>query len=86
VKFFYTKRFKASYKKLPLVIQKKFDKQIKLLEHNFRHPSLQIKKIQGFDKIWEARVDYHYRFTFNLENEMIILRTIRAHDKVLESP
>ena len=37
-----------------------------------RHPSLKSKKKQGED-VWEARIDYHYRFTFIIDDEQLII-------------
>jgi len=35
--------------------------------------------------IWEGRVTYNYRFTFQVEGELYILRTIGTHD-TLKNP
>ncbi len=73
--------------KLPAQIQKKFYKQIDLLLSNRRHTSLQVKKIQGLPtEIWEARVDLNYRFTFEIQSDVYILRNIGPHDEALENP
>lgn len=86
MKFLYSKKFKQLYKILPVAIRRKFDKQICLLASNIHHPSLHAKKIQGRTNIWEARVDYRYRFTFIWEGEAVVLRTIGAHDEALNNP
>jgi len=39
-------RFRRSYQHLPPQIQRKVDKQLKLLIENLRHPSLQVKRIK----------------------------------------
>lgn len=62
-------RFDASYVKLPSNIQKKVGKTILLLVSNLRHPSLRVKKMQGIDA-YEARVDIHYRLTFNISGDV----------------
>lgn len=86
MKFVFTGNFSELYKELPLTIRRKFNKQIKLLATNIHHPSLHTKKIQGHPNVWEARIDYHYRFTFNWEMDVIILRTIGSHDEVFRRP
>jgi len=53
------KKFKKFYEELPGTVKRKADKQIELLATNFRHPSLNCKKIQGREDIWEARVNLH---------------------------
>lgn len=78
----FTLRFKKQYKKLPANIQRKFIKQLQFLLSNYRHPSLQTRKMEGIDR-FEARIDIHYRFTFELDEKNIILRTIGPHDEGL---
>lgn len=85
-----TERFKKALRALPAPIQEKAIKALRLLAENPRHPSLQVKKIQGMENIWEGRVDQKYRFTFQLENEddqmVIVLRNIDNHDDCLKNP
>ncbi len=80
-----TEKFKKSYKKLPEEIKKAAQKQFLLLLSDPSHPSLNVKKMKGLAGIWEARVTTGYRFTFQVEGEMYILRNIGTHD-VLEKP
>ena len=80
------KRFKKCYEDLPKNIQKKVDKQIHLLAQDFRHPSLQTKKIKGSYGIWEGRIDLSYRMTFEITEDAIFLRTVGNHDAVLKKP
>lgn len=81
-----TARFEKSIKILPKQIRKKFYKQLNLLLSNIRHPSLHTKRIQGSINVCEARVDYKYRFTFEIHQGMVILRVIGNHDDVLKKP
>ena len=78
-----TKNFIKRYKKLPLKIQKKTDKQLLLLSQNLRHPSIKAKKIEGFSDVWEGRVDIAYRLAFTIEADTIILIRIGPHDQGL---
>ena len=80
------KRFERSYRELPENIKKKTDKQLSLLTDNFSHPSLHTKKIKGRESIWEARIDLHYRLTFEIIEETIFLRVAGHHDEVLKKP
>lgn len=75
----FTPKFKKQYQKLPQNIQQKFTKQLKLLAGNYRHHSLRTRKMEGIDK-FEARVDLHYRFTFETAQDSIIFITIGPHD------
>lgn len=79
-------RFRESYQRLPRIIQRKVDKQLAFLAENLRHPSLQVKPIQGTPGIWEARVDLHYRMTFEVISDVIYLRVVGHHDDVLRRP
>jgi mRNA-degrading endonuclease RelE of RelBE toxin-antitoxin system len=78
--------FKKAYQKLPEQIKAKIAKQLELMSSNFRHPSLHTKRIQGTDGIWEVRVDYSYRMSFEFIDETIYLRVVGNHDDVLKKP
>jgi len=78
----FTLSFKKQYRKLPSKIQAKFTKQLEFLLSNYRHPSLATKKMTDLNR-FEARIDIHYRFTFEIETHEITFRTIGQHDKGL---
>lgn len=80
-----TNRFKKDFKRLPEQIQKRTIKQLELFLQNPRHPSLNVKKMQGHSDVWEARITKGYRFTFKIENDTYELRRIGTHD-ILENP
>lgn len=82
IKPVFTPEFKKRYKRLSSAIQRKFTKQLELLVENYRYPSLRAKKMTGINR-FEARIDRHYRFTFEIENDEIVLRTIGPHDEGL---
>ena len=81
----YKKTFNAQYEKLPVPIQKRVDEKLKLLLSDPYHPSLQIKKMKGFEGIWEGRISKGYRFTFQIKGDSYILRKIGKHE-VLKKP
>lgn len=79
-------RFDRTYKKLPAEVRDQFKIKIKLLvESDFKHPSLRIKKIKGTTGIWEASIDMNHRFTFEKIENGIKLRVIGEHD-VMDMP
>ncbi|MCL5010511.1 MAG: hypothetical protein M1289_02820 [Patescibacteria group bacterium] len=82
MKVVFLKNAEKSYKSLPLRIQKKADKQFLLLISNYRHPSLRTRKMGGLGH-FEARIDIHYRFTFEIAEDNVIVRTIGPHDQGL---
>ena len=82
-----TERFRKSVLELRPEARDRLKKQIGLLAANPRHPSLRVKKIKGTGSIFEARVDYSIRLTFEFgENRRIILRVVGPHDEALKKP
>lgn len=75
----FTKAAEKDYKKLPLNIQNKADKQFIFLLTNYRHPSLRTRKMGSAD-VYEARIDIHYRFSFQVGGENIYILIIGPHD------
>ena len=80
-----TERFKRDFRSLPEPIQRRAEKQLALFLQNPRHPSLSVKKMGGFQGIWEGRITKNYRFTFEIREDTCILRRIGTHD-ILETP
>lgn len=83
MKFIFSPEFKKGYKKLPGNIKKKTDKQLRLLEKDFRYSSLRAKKMQGFENVWEARVTLNYRMCFSPTKETIFVLSVGPHDRGL---
>ena len=86
MRVFAYERFRRAYQALPQTIQRKVDKQLTLLASNPRYSSLQVKRVQGTRGIWEARVDLHYRMTFEMRGDVVYLRVVGNHDEVLRRP
>lgn len=82
MKIEFSKRAEKGYKKLPRKLQLKADRQLAYLINNYRHPSLRARKMGG-SNIFEARIDMHYRFTFQIEEEEIHILTLGPHDEGL---
>lgn len=80
MRIFYTKSFQKDYRKLAKVNQKIVDEKLKLFIQNPRHSSLSVKKMNGLKNIWEARITKNYRFTFQINDDAVILRRVGAHD------
>lgn len=77
-----TERFRKDYERLPRPLQRRMNKALRFLLQNPRHPSIQIKKIKGYENHWEGRVTLHYRFTFTIEGDTYILLRVGTHDLV----
>lgn len=80
-----TRSFQKDYRNLPAKLQQLIDKKLIFLLENQRHPSLEIKKMVGFEYIWEARINRSYRFTFQIEGNTYLLRRVGQHD-ILRTP
>lgn len=85
MQLFFTPSFIRDYRALPVRLQKITDKQLTLFLADPRHPSLQIKKMQDPRNIWEGRITRGYRFTFQVEGNVYILRRLGMHD-ILKKP
>lgn len=83
-----TSRFKRSYKKLDDQSQKAIHNALITLIENFKHPSLRVKKMQGYHNpnVWEASANMDLRITFEIEKpDTLILRNC-GHHKTLDNP
>jgi len=85
MRFERTERFKQDFKSLPETIQRRTETQLARFVENPRHPSLRIKKMGGFQDIWEGRITQTYRFTFQIREGTCTLRRIGTHD-ILDTP
>jgi mRNA-degrading endonuclease YafQ of YafQ-DinJ toxin-antitoxin module len=80
-----TKRFVKDYAALPDELRGRTEKAISVLLKSPHHSSLRIKKMEGRQDIWELRVSYSYRLTFQISGDTYILRRVGTHD-VLKKP
>jgi len=74
--------FKKDYKELPSEIKDKVDKQLEFLIRDPGHPSLNLHRIRGTKGLWEGYVDDQYRFTFEIERDIDILRKVGTHNAI----
>ena len=81
-----TARFKKAWKELGEEEKDLARKALRNLATDLRYPALRVKKMQGVEHIWEARVSRSLRITFQIEGNTIILRNIGRHDETLERP
>jgi len=75
-----TERFRKDYERLPQHLQRRMDKALGFLLEHFRHPSLQTKRMKGYEDRWEGRVTLNYRFTFTIEGDTYVLLRVGTHD------
>ena len=81
-----TTRFKRAWKELTEEEKNLARKALRNLATDLRYPALRVKKMQGVEYIWEARVSRSLRMTFQIEGNTIVLRNIGRHDETLERP
>jgi mRNA interferase RelE/StbE len=86
VKITRTARFKRAWQELTEEEKELARKALRNLAIDLRYPALRVKKMQGTENIWEARVSRSLRMTFEFEGDAIILRNIGRHDETLERP
>jgi len=86
VKIARTVRFKKAWQELTEEEKDLAGKALRNLATDLRYPVLRVKKMQGVEHIWEARVSRSLRMTLELEGNRIILRNIGRHDETLERP
>ena len=76
----FSNKFKKQYKSLPLEIRQAFNEKLALFISDMLHPSLRVKKIKGVQNRWEGSITMKYRFTFQFDKDVVVLRTIGTHD------
>jgi len=81
-----TARFKKAWKELNENERKLARKALQNLIINIRYPALRVKKIQGVNKLWEARISRSLRMTFQIQGNLILLRNIGRHDETIGNP
>lgn len=72
--------FTKEYRKLPETIRKKVKRQLSLLaSKGLRYSGLNARKMAGVGDVWEARIDLHYRLTFEIQGSLMVLRRVGTH-------
>lgn len=84
--FLWTARFERAYRALSSEHQAAVDTHLRMLEKNWRHPSLRAKRLPAARRIWYIRVSRDIRLTFEPARADIFLRNVGHHDEVLRSP
>ena len=81
MQWLHTKRSRRDYQGAPPEVQRAFDKQIRLLAQNLRHPSLHAKKYDEGANVWQARVTRDWRFYFTVDAATYTILAIVRHPK-----
>ena len=83
-----SKDFEKEFKKLPTDLKELAKKKLQLFLNNPSHPSLRIKKVQGYHEdpsIMELSVTMAIRMTFQNFSDFLYLRHIGTHE-IFRSP
>jgi mRNA interferase RelE/StbE len=86
VEIIFTEQFERAYEKLTGVEKQNVRKTLTQLGNNLKHPGLHVKKMEGRKDVWEARSSKRLRMTFEISGEIIVMRNVGEHDKVLKKP
>lgn len=78
-------RFTREFAALPQAIRERAHQKLALFLSNPRHPSLRVKKMEGWPDIWECSITKGCRFTFRIAGDLYLLRRIGTHD-ILKRP
>ena len=74
--------FDKYYKVLPAHIKRKFEKQVRILLKNPKHPSLKIHRFESIKNLWEFYVDDYYRCLFSMEGNIYSLKWVGTHPQM----
>jgi len=75
----YSKHFLRDYAKAPKAVQEAFEKQSQFLLQDLHHPSLHAKKYDEANDVWQARVNYTWRFYFRMVGDTYLMDEIMHH-------
>jgi mRNA-degrading endonuclease RelE of RelBE toxin-antitoxin system len=76
----FSDRFRKQYQALPPDIRKAFQQKLVLFLADRHHLSLRVKKLQGVENRCEGSITMKYRFTFHLDDDIVVFRAIGTHD------
>lgn len=81
MKWLRTDRSRRDYQRAPLLVQRAFDKQVRLLAENLNHPSLHAKKYNEAHDVWQARVNRNWRLYFTIQGDVYSILAVIPHPK-----
>ncbi|MCW1049198.1 cytotoxin [Priestia sp. JV24] len=87
--FDFTNRFKRSRKKIDPQSRKLIDNALVKFEEDYSHPSLNMKKMEGYKNpdVWEIRASKELRLTFEwIKPDTFKFRNCGHHDETLKNP
>ena len=83
MRFRRTIRFKREFRLLPEAIQQMARSKVALFSRNWRHPSLQVHKLEGIlwhgHQVFDLWVTEKYRVLFVIDHEVVVSFSIGTH-------
>ena len=76
-----TRRAVDALTDVPPAVKKAFDKQLRFLVGDLRHPSLRAKKYNEAEHKWQARVNDAWRFYFTIVGDTYFIEDVVPHPK-----
>lgn len=80
-----TPRFERAYAKLTVAQAQRVEDAIRQFGRDPSHPSLRVKRMQGTERIWEARASQDLRITFERTADRVTFRNVGRHDATLRN-
>ena len=80
MRYIQTNQFREAFANLPQHIQQRAKKQLALFFRDYRYPSLQTKKMEGHNDLFEGRVTRGYRFIYRITGDICYIIDIGTHD------
>jgi mRNA-degrading endonuclease RelE of RelBE toxin-antitoxin system len=81
MKIRFTSRADKDYAVLDPAVRKALAKQLTFLLANLQHPSLNAKKYDVANDVWQARVNRSWRFYFTIRGDEYAILSIIPHPK-----
>ena len=83
MKLQWSSQFAKDYHRLSQQLQKQTDKALGFLLQDWRHPSLQAKKMKGKNRDeFEAKITKGYRFTYQILGDVFLLLRVGTHKEI----
>ncbi|MBZ5725345.1 MAG: hypothetical protein LAP87_10135 [Acidobacteriia bacterium] len=76
-----TRRFWRLFSDLPFDVQRDAKRAYRLFQSNPAHPGLQLKKLEGEDDIYSARIGLGYRDLAVMKKDRIVWYWIGSHSE-----
>jgi mRNA-degrading endonuclease YafQ of YafQ-DinJ toxin-antitoxin module len=81
MKIYYSNKFAKEYKRLPVKIKRKAEKQEKIFRLNPFDPCLKTHKLSGrLQEFWSFSIDYRHRIVFELvDSKTVWFHSVGSH-------